>query len=132
MPFPVNNIRRACKLAETTIAELERELGIGNGVIAKWEKAKKQPPYDRLSQIASKFGMTVEELSNPDIPEWEIAASVLKAKNKNPAPTNGNGTDDAILRFLHSLPIEKLVGILTLVDAPKELIAALNLEERKE
>lgn len=64
--------------------------------------------------------------------EMDIDVLLDGIDKENPAPTNEDGTDEAILRFLHSLPIEKLVGILTLVDAPKELIAALDLEERKE
>lgn len=63
MPFPVNNIRRQCAIYGITIAELERELGFGNGVIARWERNKAAPPYDRLKQIADRFGITVEELS---------------------------------------------------------------------
>mgnify|MGYP002515605954 CR=1 FL=1 len=41
MAFPVQNIRDACEKKGITLAELERKLGIGNGVIASWEKAKR-------------------------------------------------------------------------------------------
>ena len=64
MPFPVDNIRAACAAQNTTLAQLERELKIGNGVIARWEKAKGSPPYDRLVAIAERLNTTVEQLSS--------------------------------------------------------------------
>ena len=41
MAFPVQNIRDACEKKGITLAGWERKLGIGNGVIARWEKAKR-------------------------------------------------------------------------------------------
>ncbi len=77
MPFPVDNIRMACAIKGTTIAELERDLKIGNGVIARWEHSKKSPPYDRLVAIAERLGTTVDALSRPDIAAMELTANVL-------------------------------------------------------
>ena len=61
--FPVDNIRLLCRQHGISIAELERELRFGNGTIAKWEKSKSSPPFDRLSKIAERLGVSVEELS---------------------------------------------------------------------
>ena len=71
MAFPVGNIRRYCKAKGITLAELERKLGIGNGVIARWEKAKASPPIDRLTAIAEELDTTIDELCK----EEEIPAS---------------------------------------------------------
>jgi len=61
--FPVDNIRKACKEKGTSLAEVERALGIGNGVIARWGKSKGSPPYDRIVAIASYLGVSVETLT---------------------------------------------------------------------
>ena len=62
MSFPVENIRAACEKNGTTLAQLERDLGIGNGVIARWAKAKGSPPYERLLAIADRLGVSVHYL----------------------------------------------------------------------
>lgn len=62
MPFPVENIREACKDKGTTIAEVERALGIGNGVIGKWENGKKSPPIDRIISLAEFLGVPLQQL----------------------------------------------------------------------
>lgn len=59
----VSRIRALCKAKNTTLAVLERKLGFGNGVIAKWEKAAKPAPYDRLSAVADALGVSVDYLT---------------------------------------------------------------------
>lgn len=63
MPFPVSNIREVCKERKTSLAEIERTLKIGNGVIAKWEYAKTSPPYDRILDIANLLDVPVSRLT---------------------------------------------------------------------
>lgn len=63
MPFPVDNIRQVCKERGTSLAEIERALKIGNGVIAKWEKNKGYPPYDRIVEIANYLNTPVSRLT---------------------------------------------------------------------
>lgn len=45
MPFPVNNIREVCKERKTSLAEVERALNIGNGVIAKTRLSRAKEAY---------------------------------------------------------------------------------------
>lgn len=52
MPFPVNNIKDICKERGITLAELEREIGVGNGIIAKWEFAPRTPQIGLVLKIA--------------------------------------------------------------------------------
>ena len=58
-------IRVLCKERGTNICALERELGIGNGVIARWNSSS--PRVDSVKMVANYFGVTVDELldSNP-------------------------------------------------------------------
>lgn len=64
----VENIRRLCEERKTTFWSLERELGIGNGVIAKWNKSS--PRVETLQKVAGYFGCTVDDLlkSEEDTP----------------------------------------------------------------
>lgn len=57
----VDKIRELCKKNGTSIFKLEKQLGFGNGVIGRWDKAV--PNYERLSAVASALGMTVAELT---------------------------------------------------------------------
>lgn len=63
MSFPVDNIRKLCKERNTNLAQLEKKLGYGNGLIAQWENSKRYPPHDRLVSIANELGVTVDELT---------------------------------------------------------------------
>ena len=75
MPFPVDNIRIACKKRGTTLAQVERDLAIGNGVIAKWEKKKGYPPYDRIMAIAEHLNVPISELTGEEQKENPVAGS---------------------------------------------------------
>ena len=63
MSFPVKNIRKACALRNTTLKQVEKDLGFGNGVIARWETAKGSPPYDRIVAIAEHLNVSVSDLT---------------------------------------------------------------------
>lgn len=60
--FPVENIRKFALMNGMTLAEVERKLGFGNGVIGKWEKAKRPPDPVKLEMVAELLDATVEEL----------------------------------------------------------------------
>ena len=63
MPFPVDNIRAICAQKGTSLKQIEKELGIGNGVIARWETKKGSPPYDRIIARAEHLNVPVSELT---------------------------------------------------------------------
>lgn len=58
--FSLQPIRILCREKGCSLAEIERDLGIGNGVIAKWEKGKKSPPVDTLRKIADYFDVSLD------------------------------------------------------------------------
>lgn len=66
------NIRRLCASEGITLAALERKVGIGNGVIARWcgqlgePEAKGFPRVDILKKVADYFGVTVDDLLKED------------------------------------------------------------------
>lgn len=57
----VKNIKRLCEEHNTSLWALERATGIGNGVIARWDKAT--PRIDGLQKVADYFGVTLDELT---------------------------------------------------------------------
>lgn len=60
----VDNIRALCQKNNTSIWQLERDCGIGNGVIARW--ANVNPRVDVLKKVADHFGVTLDELMRDD------------------------------------------------------------------
>lgn len=72
----VSRIRNLCQACGQTVKELEKNLGFSNGVIGKWATAAKRPPFDRISAVASYFGVTV---------------SFLRGEAEQPTPGDGDG-----------------------------------------
>lgn len=56
----VKNIQRLCEKNNMSFAKLEKAVGLGNGVIAKWKDGN--PRVDRLKLVADFFGVTVDDL----------------------------------------------------------------------
>lgn len=72
----VEQITRECKRKNLTIAELERNAGLSNGTIKKWESS--MPKVDSLSKVAEYLHVSLdylcsgEEQSNLNINESEL------------------------------------------------------------
>lgn len=56
----LDNIRTLCKEKGTTIRAVERDTGLGNGVIARWDTSS--PRVENVKLVADYFGVTVDEL----------------------------------------------------------------------
>ncbi len=56
----VERIKMLCKESGITLAELERLVGIGNGIIARWKKSS--PKADSLKKVADHFGVSTDYL----------------------------------------------------------------------
>ena len=54
-------IKRLCYERCISIAALERECGLGNGLIATWRDGA-NPRVDKVKAVADFFGVTVDEL----------------------------------------------------------------------
>ena len=90
MAFPVDRIRAICKERKTTLAEVERATGIGNGVIARWENQKSSPPIDRLRLIASHLDVPLSSLTGNDQDD---------ETKKEPAASEGSKLSDDDIKF---------------------------------
>lgn len=56
----LGNITKLCKEKKISIAKLERDTGISNGTIGRWEKSS--PTVENLKKVADYFGCTIDEL----------------------------------------------------------------------
>ena len=61
----LDKIRVLCEERKITIAKLEKETGIGNGTISRWDISS--PTAMNLKKVADYFGVVIDELiSNKD------------------------------------------------------------------
>ena len=56
----LDNIHKLCKEKGVSIARLERETGIGNGTIARWDVCS--PRLSNIKSVADYFGVTIDSL----------------------------------------------------------------------
>jgi transcriptional regulator with XRE-family HTH domain len=54
------NILALCKERNITISKLEKEVGLGNGTIGRWERVS--PTVENAKKVADFFGVTVDSL----------------------------------------------------------------------
>ena len=56
------NIVQLCKERGISIRQLEKQLGMGNGIIAKWKT--KSPTVAKLKMVAVYLNVSLDELCN--------------------------------------------------------------------
>ena len=56
----LDNIKYLCMQNGISIHRLEKDLGFGNGSIAKWDSAS--PSLERVRRVSEYFGVTIDEL----------------------------------------------------------------------
>ena len=54
------NVQNLCREKGISVAQLERELGLGNATIRGWKNSS--PTVERLKAVADYFGITVDAL----------------------------------------------------------------------
>ena len=63
----LKNIRLLCSKKPVSIAKLERETGIGNGTISRWDTSS--PSVENVQKVAEYFGVTVDVLLSDTLTE---------------------------------------------------------------
>ena len=61
----LKNIRILCSKKPVSIAKLERETGISNGTISRWNTSS--PTVENVQKVAEYFGVTVDQLIRTDM-----------------------------------------------------------------
>lgn len=78
----VSRIDSLAKSKGTSIAEIERNIGFGNGKIGKWKKAPKSPPFESLLSVANYLETNISYLTG----ETGDPSAGIK---KDPIPKDG-------------------------------------------
>ena len=106
-------IKKLCADKGLSLSALEIRLGFGAGAIGKWKTSC--PKADNLALVANALDVSMEYL--------------LSGEEK-PAADDG-GEVAVIMDYLLSLPTDRLHGILLALEAPKDVLAALDRLERR-
>lgn len=103
----VSRIDSLAKSKGTSIAEIERSVGFGNGKIGKWKKAPKSPPFESLLVVANHLETTIAYLTG----ETDNPSAGIK---KGPIPEDGavSPVVQEIFDFLDSASGEELADVI--------------------
>lgn len=103
----VSRIDSLAKSKGTSIAEIERSVGFGNGKIGKWKKAPKSPPFESLLVVANNLETTIAYLTGEtDDPSAGIKeerpadGEALTDKQKEAVEFIKSLSDDDLRRFI--------------------------------
>lgn len=111
----VSRIKELCKQQGTSIAKLEKKLGFGNGVIARWKTSN--PSYERLSKVAKELGTSVEYLQTGE-PEKE-----------KPTPVSGDGLSSGeakLLTLFRQVPEESQQMVIGMIEGALKNLGLLE------
>lgn len=61
----LNNIVQLCKERHVSIAKLEREIGLGNGTIGRWDRVS--PTLESLQKVSEYFGIGLDDLLSSEV-----------------------------------------------------------------
>ena len=114
-----DNIRRLRESHGMTQADIARIAGVTDKAVSTWELGTKEPRMGALQKIADYFGVKKSDIVDD--------ADITKK-----APAKAEANDEVIIRFIRSLPRERLRGILLALGAPEEVLAALDQQEPTE
>mgnify|MGYP003093766445 FL=1 len=91
----VDRIRALCSERKITIAELERNLGLGAGTVSRWDA--RVPGADKIQKVAEYFDVSTDYLlGRSDIPKWATNEDVIvfdQALKRNSVIMSYNGIE---------------------------------------
>lgn len=117
MQFSYPKVQALCHENGITPTSLEKKLSFGNGTIKKW--ATVSPRLDKVIQVATYFNVTVNDL---------LDGIETKETPTLEGERQANFTLE-LVRFLLTIPKDRLRGILLALAAPEELLSVLDQKE---
>ena len=112
----VERIKKLAKEHGTNLANLERALGISNGVIRRWDNAS--PTCDKLLRIADYFSVSVDEL--------------LRGETVENAPLNANANKLlSLFNSVESVDQDRIIKYLELAYSVKNTTTVCTDSESK-
>ena len=106
----LKNLMDGCGYTNYRLAKL---LDCSQSTVAGWLAGSSKPGRAREKQIAELFNVSVDYLHG----------------KKNPTPKDRSEVDEAILAFIHSLPVDRVRGLLLALEAPTSVLVALDRAE---
>lgn len=110
-------LKRIRKQRKMSQVELASKIGVSRSTISMYEMGEREPDFETLEALADVFNVDMAYL---------IGTETKKA------PAKAEANDDVIIRFIRSLPRERLRGILLALGAPEEVLSALDQKEPTE
>ena len=108
-----SRVQGLCRDAGISVKDAEIGSGLKVGTMGRWDDST--PSIDKVMKVALFFNVSLDYLAGlTDI--------------KRPAASG----DGPVINFLLALPRERLLGILLALEAPEEVLAALDRIEPKE
>ena len=110
-----DNLMHYMKKHNETQIDVAKLIGVSKSNVSAYIKGEQIPRMDKVQILANHYGVSLSDL--------------LETKK---APAKAEANDEVIIRFIRSLPRERLRGILLALGAPKEVLAALDQQEPTE
>lgn len=111
------NLKMLRKRENLTQTELAQKIGVGRSAISMYETGDREPDFIVLEALADTFNVDMD---------------FLTGRKTEKTPSEDGVEEDAIIRFLRSLPRDRLRGILLALEAPEDVLAALDQTEPHE
>lgn len=92
-----------------TQVDVAKLIGVSKSNVSAYLKAEQIPRMDKVQILADHYGVRLSDL--------------LETKK---APAKAEASDDVIIRFFRSLPLDQQRGILLALGAPPEVLAAVD------
>jgi transcriptional regulator with XRE-family HTH domain len=97
-------------------SEMYKGIGVSAAAFSQWKSGAHSISDKAITRAAEFFGVSKI---------WLLTG----IETEKAAAPEGDGADRLLLDFIHSLPVERVRGLLVALDAPKEVLAALDREE---
>lgn len=108
----VERIKKLCSDNSTSIKELERNLGFGNGTIRRWNDSS--PALDKVKRVADFFGVSVAFLTGEVLFDMQTFA-----ETKNTPALAENGREKEILENCKDLSSDEIAKVFAYIEGLK-------------
>lgn len=88
----VETIRRLCKEQGKNLFTLEKECGLGNGSVNKWDRSS--PSVAKVSTVAKALGVSVSDL--------------IGEQQEKPTPVSEDGLDPELVTLIKRIPADRM------------------------
>ena len=110
-----DNLAHFMKIHRETQVDVAKMIGVSKSNVSAYIRGEQIPRMDKVQILADHYGVRLSDL--------------LETKK---APAEAEASEDVVIRFFRSLPLEQQRGILLALGAPPEVLAALDQQAPNE